>query len=105
MHNTMTRSPQTEAPAPRGHASHIRPLAYAAVVLAVFLTTVIVLAVKAGSGAAMLTTLFIVVLAGTACGLWGTAMAVRDTHDHHLSTNHHLDAAVRQDPQLTDTRS
>jgi hypothetical protein len=53
----------------------------------------------------MLTTLFIVVLAGTACGLWGTAMAVRDTHDHHLSTDHHLVAPVRPDAQLTDTRS
>ena len=105
MYFAMTRSPRTEAHAPREYASHMRPLAYAAVVLAVFLTAVIVLAVKAGSSAAMLTTLFVVVLAGTACGLWGTAMAVRDTHDHHLSTNHHLDAAVRQDAQLTDTRS
>ena len=60
----------------------MRPLFYASAVLAVFLTAVIVLAVKAGTSAAMLTTLFIIVLAATACGLWGTAMAVRDTDDH-----------------------
>jgi uncharacterized membrane protein YdcZ (DUF606 family) len=59
-----------------------RPLVYAGVLLAVFVTTVIVLAVQAGTDAAMLTTLFAIVIAGTACGLWGTAMAVRDTDAH-----------------------
>jgi len=58
------------------------PLVCAAAVLAVFVVTVTVLAVKAGANAAMLATIFIVVMAATACGLWGTAMAVRETHHH-----------------------
>ncbi|HUI03309.1 MAG TPA: hypothetical protein VLZ77_07190 [Acidimicrobiales bacterium] len=58
------------------------PLVCAAAVLAVFVVTVTVLAVKAGANAAMLATIFIVVMAATACGLWGTAMAVRETHPH-----------------------
>jgi hypothetical protein len=53
-------------------------LAYAVAVLAVFVTTVIVLAVKAGTDAAMLTMLFAVTLGAIALGLWGTAMAVRE---------------------------
>jgi uncharacterized membrane protein YdcZ (DUF606 family) len=67
----------------------VRPLAFAAVMLAVFVTTVIVLAVQAGTGAAMLTTLFAIVVAGTVCGLFGTAMAVKETHaDRHAMAAH-----------------
>ncbi|MGA2520038.1 MAG: hypothetical protein ABSG81_04375 [Acidimicrobiales bacterium] len=76
--------PRTEPELDRAAIRHgngrIRPLAYAAAVLAVFVTTVIVLAVQAGTDAAMLTTLFAIVIAGTVCGLWGTAMAIRETH-------------------------
>jgi len=58
------------------------PLLCAAGVLTVFVVTVIVLAVKAGASVAMLTSIFVIVMAATACGLWGTAMAVRETHHH-----------------------
>ena len=74
------------------------PLVCAAAVLTVFVLTVIVLAVKAGASVAMLTTIFVIVMAATACGLWGTAMAVRETHHHGHAltdpiTDEHLAAA------------
>jgi len=71
------------------HNGRARPLVFAAVMLAVFVTTVIVLAVQAGTDAAMLTTLFSIVVAGTVCGLFGTAMAVKETHaDRHAMAAH-----------------
>jgi hypothetical protein len=90
MPSTMTRLSHPRPNAPRGYASHLRPLTYAALAMAVFVSTVIVLAVKAGTSAAMLTTLFVLVLASTACGLWGTAMAVREAH-HHIPSEHGID--------------
>jgi len=77
------------APDVRGNG-RARPLLYAAVMLVVFVATVIVLAVQAGTDTAMLTTLFAIVIAGTACGLWGTAMAIRDTQAHlpHVMEHH-----------------
>ena len=57
----------------------VQPLAYAAVALVVFVTTVIVLAVKAGTGTAMGITLVAIVVAGTMSGLWGISMAARRT--------------------------
>ena len=61
----------------------VRPVVLAAVTLVLFVVTVIVLAVQAGTDTAMLTTLFAIVVAGIACGLWGTAMAIRETHGEH----------------------
>ena len=59
-----------------------RPRTYALATSVAFVATVVVLALQAGTGTAMLTTLFTVVAAGMVCGLWGTAMAVRDTEVH-----------------------
>ena len=85
----------------------MRPLTYAALAMALFVSTVIVLAVKAGTSVAMLTTLFVLVLASTACGLWGTAMAVREAH-HHVPSEHDIDvpeheAAVHASTSETDS--
>ena len=102
MPSTMTRRSRPQPKAPRGYASHVRPLTYAALAMAVFVSTVIVLAVKAGTGAAMLTILFVVVLASTACGLWGTAMAVREAH-HHIPSEHGIDIPEDEAPALAST--
>ena len=59
-----------------------RPLACALVMLVVFLSTVIVLGVQAGTGTAMLTTVVAIVAATVACGVWGAAMAVKETQAH-----------------------
>jgi len=88
-----------DTPEARGYQSRVRPLAYAAVVLALFVTTVLILAAKAGTSAAMLTVLFTVVLLATACGLWGTAMAVRDTGNDVAATAH-IDAHLDRDDGL-----
>jgi hypothetical protein len=66
--------PEAERP---GHLGRVQPLAYASVMLIVFVTTVIELAVKAGTGTAMFTTLVAIVVAGTVCGLWGTTMTLK----------------------------
>ncbi len=65
-------------------------LAYAVAMLAVFVTTVIVLAVKAGTDAAMLTMLVAVTLGATALGVWGTAMAVREIEGHREPAVDHV---------------
>jgi hypothetical protein len=49
------------------------------VILAVFVATVVSLAVEAGTGTAALATILLVAIAVTAVGLWGVAMAVRET--------------------------
>ena len=59
-----------------------RPLLYGVVTAVAFVTTVVVLALQAGSGAAMLTTVFVVLGAVVLCGVWGTAMAVRESEAH-----------------------
>ena len=81
---------QVDAPGV-AHPGRIQPLAYASVMLIVFVTTVIELAVKAGTGTAMLTTLVAIVVAGTVCVLWGTTMALRrpDGHDSQDSADGH----------------
>jgi len=55
------------------------PLLYAAAVLAVFVGTVAVIAVKAGTSSAIVTGVVTVTMAGTAFGLWGASMAVRES--------------------------
>ena len=52
------------------------------VILAVFVATVISLAVEAGTGTAVLATILAVAIAVTAVGLLGVAMAVRETVNH-----------------------
>jgi hypothetical protein len=76
MTKVMALAPE-HADGPVHEMGRVQPLVYAAVVLGVFVTTVIVLAVKAGTGTAMVITLVAIVVAGTMCGLWGTTMAAR----------------------------
>jgi hypothetical protein len=78
MTKAMALAPE-RADAPVPEMGRVEPLVYAAVVLGVFVTTVIALAVKAGTGTAMVITLLAIVVAGTMCGLWGTTMATRGT--------------------------
>ncbi len=65
---------------PRPHRI-IRPWFYALVIPAVLVVAVITLALQDGTNGAVVTAFVVVATAGTAVGLWGTAMAVRDTHD------------------------
>ncbi len=51
------------------------------VVLAVFVMAVITMALKDGASGAGLTALVCVVVAAIAVGLWGTAMAVRESEE------------------------
>ena len=74
--------PETRTLKPgRTETGRLVPVVYAATVLAVFVTTVAVIAVKAGTSSAIVTGVVTVTVAGTAFGLWGAAVAVRDTHD------------------------
>lgn len=59
----------------------VRPFAYGCMILAVFIAAVTVMSMKDGASGALLTALVAVALAATAVGVWGTAMAVRETHD------------------------
>ena len=49
--------------------------------LAVFVAAVIAMALRDGAGGAALTALVYVATAATAFGVWGTAMAVRETQE------------------------
>ena len=58
---------------------NIKPLLWTSIIVVVFVLAVITMALRDGAGGAALTVLVCVVVAGTAVGLWGTAMAVRET--------------------------
>jgi hypothetical protein len=62
-----------------GGRRNAKPFVVASVVVAVFVLAVITMALRDGAGGAALTVLGAVVIAATALGLWGTAMAVRET--------------------------
>jgi len=79
-HTTGTTAPTTR----------MSVLAYAVAMLAVFVTTVIVLAVKAGTDAATFTMLLAVTFGATALGLWGTAMALREIEGHREPVVEHV---------------
>lgn len=74
----MARIDHAHPDGPR-RARNVVPLLYAAAVLAVFVGTVAVIAVKAGTSSAIVTGVVTVTLAGTAFGLWGASMAVRES--------------------------
>ncbi len=61
-----------------GHRRAV-PILYGVAMLAVFVVTVTVIAVKAGSSSAIVTAVVTVAVAGTAFGLWGASMAVKET--------------------------
>jgi len=59
----------------------IRPWVYALAIPSVFVVAVIMMALQEGASDAVMTAFVAFATTGTAIGLWGTAMAVRDTHD------------------------
>jgi hypothetical protein len=69
------------ASAPQRERRSIRPLFYACVILVVFVVSVITMALKDGASGAVVTTLISFAITGTAVGVWGTAMAVRETEN------------------------
>jgi hypothetical protein len=69
------------ASAPPRRRRSIRPLFYAGVILVVFVVSVITMALKDGASGAVVTTLLSFAITGTAVGVWGTAMAVRETEN------------------------
>jgi hypothetical protein len=64
----------------RGGSRKIRPAAYV-VVGASLVAAVVAMAVADGTTGAVLSALVAFATAGTVVGVWGTAMAVRDTHE------------------------
>ncbi len=65
----------------QGGRRRVKPVLWASVALAVFVVAVIAMAFRDGAGGAALTALVYVATAGTAFGVWGTAMAVRETQE------------------------
>jgi hypothetical protein len=76
---------------PREDRRHPRPpglggtpvlIVVSSMILAVFVATVIALAFEAGTSIAVLAAILAVAIAVTAVGLWGAAMAVKETDSH-----------------------
>lgn len=65
----------------QGHSRLSRPLVCAGAILASFVVAVIMTGVEDGPSAAAVTALVALALAGTVVGVWGTAMAVRETEE------------------------
>jgi hypothetical protein len=64
-----------------GRRKRATSLLGALVILAGFVSATTTMAVTDGMSAAVTTGLLIVAVVGTAVGLWGTAMAVKETHE------------------------
>lgn len=64
-----------------GERRKVKVLLSSCVILAVFVMAVITMALEDGAGGAGLTALVCVVVAAIAVGLWGTALAVRETEE------------------------
>jgi undecaprenyl pyrophosphate phosphatase UppP len=60
---------------------NVKALFCTLVVIAVFVVAVITMALRDGTNAAVMTALLVVAVAGIAVGLWGTAMAVKETEE------------------------
>ncbi len=67
--------------APRDQSRLSRPFVYTGVILAAFVVAVVMTGVEDGPSAAAVTALLALALAGTVVGVWGTAMAVRETEE------------------------
>ena len=64
-----------------GERRKVKLLLCSCVVLAVFVMAVITMALKDGASGAGVTALVCVLVAAIAVGLWGTALAVRETEE------------------------
>lgn len=60
---------------------NIRPFVYGCGILLVFIAAVIIMSMRDGASGAFMTAFLAVVAAATAIGVWGTAMAVKETQD------------------------
>jgi len=69
------------ASTPERQRRNIRPIVYSCVVLSVFAGTVITMAFEDGASGAVMTAFLAVAVAVTAVGVWGTAMAVKETEN------------------------
>ena len=69
------------APATKNARRNVKRFVVGCVILLVFIGCVIAMSMRDGAGGAFLTALLAVVLAATAFGVWGTAMAVRETDE------------------------
>ncbi len=69
------------ASGPQGQSRISRPLLYAGAILSVFVVAVTMMGLEDGPSGAAVTALVALALAGTVVGVWGTAMAVRETED------------------------
>jgi hypothetical protein len=69
------------ASAPKDERRKIRPLVYGSVILLVFVGAVIMMTMKDGASGAVETALLAFAIAATALGVWGTAMAVKETDE------------------------
>jgi hypothetical protein len=77
----MSRPIPTPFGSSTGRRKRARSLLGALVLLVVFVSATTAMAVTAGMSAAVTTGLLTVAVVGTAVGLWGTAMAVKETHE------------------------
>ncbi len=60
---------------------NVRPAVYASVILSVFVVAVTAMGLRDGASGAAVTALLAFAVAATAVGVWGTAMAVKETDD------------------------
>jgi hypothetical protein len=65
----------------KGEVRRIKPRVYGGALAVVFVAAVITMAVKDGASGAAMTTLLAVALLATGVGIWGTAMAVKETEN------------------------
>ncbi len=68
----------------KGEVRRIKPRVYGCALLVIFVGAVATMAVKDGASGAAVTTLLAFALVTTAVGIWGTAMAVKETE--HLGS-------------------
>jgi uncharacterized membrane protein YqjE len=68
----------------KGEVRRIKPRVYGYALAVVFVAAVVTMAVKDGASGAAVTTLLAFALLATAVGVWGTAMAVKETE--HLGS-------------------
>ncbi|HVA04402.1 MAG TPA: hypothetical protein VMU64_11740 [Acidimicrobiales bacterium] len=69
------------ASAEKSERRNIRPLVYGSVILLAVVAAVITMTMKDGASGAVETALLALAIAATAFGVWGTAMAVKETDE------------------------
>ena len=69
------------ASAPEPARRTVRPRVYVYAVVMLFVAAVVAMDFEHGTGGVVVTVLIALAVAGTALGVWGTAMAVRETEN------------------------